>query len=101
MTHHTPAPWIGFSDQGKCVAIMPAGREGDICTFNQPPSEADARLMAAAPDLLAALHNVRQIISEGAMEGFNPLAGDWAERLFASQQMSSAALKKAMARHRS
>jgi hypothetical protein len=99
-TNHTPGPWVGFSDRSKCVAIMPAGREGDVCTFNQPPSEADARLLVAAPDLLAALYNVRQIISEGAMEGFNPLAGDWAERLFASQGITSTAIKKAAFRAR-
>jgi hypothetical protein len=33
---------------------MPAGRDGDICVFKLPPSEADGRLMTAAPDLLEA-----------------------------------------------
>jgi hypothetical protein len=41
-------------------------------------------------DAIAALKHVRSIIVDGAMVGFNPLAGgDWAERLFASQQMTS------------
>jgi hypothetical protein len=39
-----------------------------------------------------ALLNVRGIISEGAMTGFNWKDGDWADRLFASQRMTSAAL---------
>lgn len=56
---HTAGPWVGFSDQGRCVAIMPAGRDGDICTFAQWPNDADARLIAAAPDMLAALIKTR------------------------------------------
>ncbi len=55
MSEHTSGPWVGFSDQGKVVAIMPAGREGDVCTFQQPPSDADARLMILAPALVEAL----------------------------------------------
>jgi hypothetical protein len=46
-------------------------------------------------DLVKALENVREIIAEGAMTGFNYKDGDWAERLFASQQVTSAALRKA------
>jgi hypothetical protein len=46
-------------------------------------------------DLLAALLNVRKIISEGAATGFNCHDGDWAERLFASQAMTTAAIAKA------
>lgn len=52
---HTPGPWVQFADQGKCVALMPAGRDGDVCTFEQAPSDTDAMLMAAAPDMLQAL----------------------------------------------
>lgn len=54
---HTPGPWIGFSDTGKTIAILPAMRDGTICefTFSKTPSEADASLMIAAPDLLKAL----------------------------------------------
>jgi len=37
---------------------MPAGRDGDICTFMQPPTDADARLMTAAPQLLKALEKI-------------------------------------------
>lgn len=55
MTDYTPGPWVQFADQGKTIAIMPAGREGDICTFDQSPSNADARLMSLAPQLFHAL----------------------------------------------
>lgn len=54
------------------------------------PTKADA-----FNDMLAALKNVQKIISEGAMTGFNCHDGDWAERLFTSQQVTSAAIKKA------
>ena len=55
MKKHTPGPWVGFADQGKLSAIMPAMREGDVCTFKQSPSDADGNLMLAAPDLLKQL----------------------------------------------
>lgn len=48
MNQCTPTPWIGFSDQGKCIAIMPAGRDGDVCTFKEPPTDADASLIIEA-----------------------------------------------------
>jgi hypothetical protein len=45
--------------------------------------------------LRAALRNVQGIISEAAMTGFNCKDGDWPDRLFSSQQMTSRALKPA------
>lgn len=55
MSDHTPGPWVEFCDQGSTVAIMPAGRDGDVCVFSDPyPTPANARLIAAAPDLLEA-----------------------------------------------
>jgi len=41
---------------------------------------------------LAALQNVRKLISEAAMTGFNYKDGDWADRLFFSQQETSRAI---------
>ena len=56
---HTPGPWVQFADGGKTVAIMPAMREGTIAAFEPPyPTDADCHLIAAAPDLLAALKQV-------------------------------------------
>jgi hypothetical protein len=45
--------------------------------------------------LLAALLNVQKIISEAALTGFNCKDGDWADRLFFSQQKTSAAIARA------
>ena len=59
--------------------------------------DADAKLIAAAPALYDALANVNKLISEGAATGFNWQDGDWAERLFHSQQDTSKALALARA----
>lgn len=64
MSEHTPGPWVQFADQGKCIAIMPAGREGDICTFDQSPSDADAMLMTLAPALVRALTDIIEANNE-------------------------------------
>lgn len=57
-TKHTPGPWVRFCDQGRTIAIMPAGRPDDICTMAGGATEADATLIAAAPELLAAAEAV-------------------------------------------
>lgn len=44
-----------------------------------------------------AIRLVRSIIVDGAPTGFNPLSGDWADRLYASQAVTFAALKEARA----
>ena len=50
------------------------------------------------PELLAALKSVNRIIADGAMTGFNWKEGDWADRLFESQQATSRALALAEGR---
>lgn len=51
----TKGPWVEFSDEGRTVAILPAMRDGEVCNFRTPyPSRANARLIAASPDLLEA-----------------------------------------------
>lgn len=53
---NTPGPWIVFfADRDGPNDVLPAGRPGHIALNIQ--SEADARLIAAAPDLLAAIVN--------------------------------------------
>jgi len=51
-----------------------------------------AALRAENERLRGALKLVRGIISEAAPEGFNPMIGDWAERLYRSQATTLAAL---------
>ena len=55
MSKHTPGPWdIGYA-QGNDIVIV--GLEGvvEICTVWSDPDACDARLIAAAPELLEAL----------------------------------------------
>jgi hypothetical protein len=58
MGEHTPGPWVQFIDRGNgFIAIMPAGRSGEITRVEMlsPAWDADSRLIAAAPDMLKAL----------------------------------------------
>jgi hypothetical protein len=64
MSGHTKGPWIIFSDGGRPAAILPAGRDGEICQFANA-SKANARLIAAAPELLEAAQ-----LDEQALEHF-------------------------------
>lgn len=113
--NRTPAPWNWEIHDASAATLCGGGLDaivGPIMTVGpckscckdkddwqwgrcQTPSEEDARLIAAAPDLLDALRNVNQLISEAALTGFNCHDGDWAERLFHSQQATSAAIKRA------
>ena len=96
---HTPGPWVArYSDRvttsddkdgSRSIAHVYGWRE------NYDWQDANRRLIAAAPDMLTALCNVQKLISEAAMTGFNCKDGDWAERLFFSQQMTSTAIEKA------
>jgi hypothetical protein len=93
-SQHTPGPWeqdcnVVRTTRGT-IALCPVPQKGGVFDCS-----ANALLIAAAPDMLAALLNVRKIISEGALTGFNPLDGDWAERLYASQHVTSSAIRKA------
>ena len=76
---HTPGPWVQFSHQGKIVAIMPAGRDGDICTFASFPTPADANLMTAAPDLLEALKECAEQLALLAKE---PKSNPWVQQAY-------------------
>lgn len=83
---HTPGPWVGFTDQGHLVAIMPAMRQGEVCGFAVPPSVADGNLMLAAPCLLEALKELLR--DEAVLDDGDP-------RLEASRAQARAALTKA------
>lgn len=58
---HTPGPWFGEKDSGvKTAAGGDVFETGCGCCTNSHLSEDDARLIAAAPDLLAACKLARQ-----------------------------------------
>ena len=107
MSKHTPGPWVVVGSLTKYVEARLVGRliqEVAACGptiadegYGQQ-QEANARLIAAAPALLEALKAVHALVSEGAAIGFNPLDGDWAERLFLSQRQTYAAISQAEGR---
>jgi hypothetical protein len=67
MADHTPGPWVQFVSDGKCVAIMAAMRAGDICSFSQPPTDADARLIASAPIMVRVLEKIAEVSRKDSM----------------------------------
>jgi hypothetical protein len=102
---HTPGPWTieEYGDDETPTLVIHKDSESRVCFMATPGShgdpakiEANARLIVAAPDMLAALRNVNKLISEAAMTGFNCKDGDWADKLFFSQQMTSDAIAKAI-----
>jgi hypothetical protein len=74
---HTPGPWHWKDGEEEDMPelVAPTGR---VCWFGndtqyyptagEPPSEADCRLIAAAPDLLQALRDLVDVMT-GRMEG--------------------------------
>lgn len=80
-----PDSWTIQTSDGECIARQYAESGLDKAT-----------MLAAAPDLVEALLNVRRLISEAAATGFNYDDGDWAEQLFLSQQKTSAAIEQAL-----
>lgn len=55
-TKHTPGPWLSFHEDGVVSAYEPTGGgTARIVTIARHCSIANARLIAAAPDLLEAL----------------------------------------------
>lgn len=62
---HTPGPWLIFEPYMDCIR---SADKTTIATTDNANKEANARLIAAAPDLLEAL--------EMLLEGYGPNAGD-------------------------
>jgi hypothetical protein len=64
---HTPGPWRGYKDEGVYVGDgfeHPIFETGCGCCTETTLTEADARLIAAAPDLLAWLQFATKILGE-------------------------------------
>lgn len=110
----TPGPWE-FLEEGRSESEENANRPLTICdahnyddlaqvfstddsSIKVPRKEAiaNATLIAAAPEMFEALRSVQKLITEAALTGFNWKDGDWPQKLFESQQQTSAALLKAV-----
>ena len=63
-TAHTTGPWETNGTAIETVAtpsyVIGSAYEGDLVAIDQSTAEANARLMAAAPDLLATLKRARE-----------------------------------------
>ncbi len=59
---HTPGPWTAHEH------LVYFGRAGGISTHGAPDPEANARLIAAAPDLLEALRGVLRVADRATVE---------------------------------
>jgi hypothetical protein len=55
---HTPGPWKYDNEEGCGFEVI--SYSGTICQIESCDEEADARLIAAAPEMLEALKAVRQ-----------------------------------------
>jgi hypothetical protein len=86
MSKHTPGPW-DIIDQ-----YIIAGDESVICQWESYSDEADARLIAAAPDLLAALHEISRCCDERASFDGDPAMKRWCK---ATSEVARAAIAKA------
>lgn len=71
-THHTPGPWaIRENDR----AIVPAADPRRLVAHGGSILPDDARLIAAAPDLLAALRDARSMVYQ--MTGDSAICAPW------------------------
>lgn len=64
-TQHTPGPWVAFADHPEgAIPVRADGLLVAVCRYSQNPrigkenAEANAHLIAAAPELLEALKDV-------------------------------------------
>ena len=80
MSKHTPGPWTIRKTLRRIVVFSESRRWRDIAGlqhYNSPERESNARLIAAAPDMLAAL----EAICEHANEAWAALDHDYHEVL--------------------
>ena len=63
---HTPGPWtVSVVNSVVCVqATDEIGQQFDICSMSNFDMEANARLIAAAPDLLEALADMKRVFGD-------------------------------------
>lgn len=107
----TPRPWfvegtlVYALEQDGWRGGKPAMRNRFSASMARGPATPDAELEANAElvrravnsydAMLAALKQVRALVGEGATTGFNPLDGDWADRLYANNADLTRAIRLA------
>lgn len=102
MPEHTPGPWIVTDEHPNNPTIRRRGEYALASTYPQRgpdgiaahDADANARLIAAAPDLLAACKGLLQFIKT-----FN-VGGDWCQRNYPAVKAACAAIAKVKDRER-
>ncbi len=99
MNRHTPGPWEEkITGDGLVWVIMPDAHRVSIGDMEETCGicHANARLIAAAPDLLAALEDIRDLARTGiAPDSFNLDVNEWAQhRLLGISSKSAKAIAK-------
>lgn len=102
MSAHTPGPWSwsgAFSarDGSSTESLLGAGGYGVLSCdgLGNSPREADARLIAAAPELLAALIAMRTMMDCGAQPRKLDEAITWRENDELARRLCDEAIAKA------
>ncbi len=76
MSKHTPGPWRIIEIRGRAVILEPE-QDGHVCKISEwadeyaEEQEANARLIAAAPELLEALENLVSLCEAGLNKEYN------------------------------
>ena len=66
MSKHTPGPWRYEYEPGYCGELLAEASGTTLAEFVTEPSEANARLIAAAPELLEALKLMVEQFTKGS-----------------------------------
>lgn len=94
-TSHTMGPWIA---DGKTVKAISHGKRFKVARVDGPRlteqgNEANARLIAAAPDLLAALQNLLSLLNEDK-DGDYFICKEGAVYILAAQELAQELMAK-------
>lgn len=94
---HTPGPWMYDEESNEVYRLDSAGHvEACLCEIRGEPNWRDnARLIAAAPDLLSELQRVQKILESYVQGGENDYLLHW-ETLQELYQPIGVAIRKAI-----
>lgn len=82
MSKHTPGPWSIVRNAGSVSKSVVSGRTRVALIRNE--DSADARLIAAAPELLSATKSAREVVYEVARNAKDPAVVDSALKFCAT-----------------
>lgn len=98
-TAHTPGPWrIRGTNYGytTCYVLGPPHKDGgDYAPICVADTEANARLIAAAPELLAALEECEKDLIRSSNDAYDAEADSLAKRFMRTAKAARAAIAKA------